>query len=101
MRKSIFLFVLFLIAAHGINAADVTFKASAPDAVIMGEQFQLTYTVNAEGRELRIPELADFDVLFGPSTSYFSSTVMSNGNTVVEDRYTYTYVLILNILKSL
>ena len=93
MRKSIFLFVLFLIAAHGINAADVTFKASAPDAVIMGEQFQLTYTVNAEGRELRIPELADFDVLFGPSTSYFSSTVMSNGNTVVEDRYTYTYVL--------
>ena len=32
------------------KAADVTFKASAPQAVVMGEQFRLTFTVNAEGK---------------------------------------------------
>lgn len=59
----------------------------------MGEQFRLTFTVNAEGRDLRVQEMPDFDVLMGPSqsTSYSSSWV--NGKSTSETTVTYTYVL--------
>ena len=50
MRKLIFLFILMLTVGVATKAADVTFKASAPQAVVMGEQFRLTFTVNAEAR---------------------------------------------------
>ena len=46
MRKLIFLFILMLTVGVATKAADVTFKASAPQAVVMGEQFRLTFTVN-------------------------------------------------------
>ena len=32
----------------------------------MGEQFRLTFTVNAEGKDLRVQEMPDFDVLMVP-----------------------------------
>ncbi len=93
MRKLIFLFILMLTARVATKAADVTFKASAPQAVVMGEQFRLTFTVNAEGKDLRVQEMPDFDVLMGPSqsTSYSSSWV--NGKITSETTVTYTYVL--------
>jgi uncharacterized membrane protein len=72
---------------------DITFKASAPGAVAMGEQFRLTYTVNAEGRELRIPDLSDFDVLMGPSTSTNVSTQYVNGQMSSVYTQTFTYIL--------
>ena len=93
MRKLIFLFILMLTVGVATKAADVTFKASAPQAVVMGEQFRLTFTVNAEGRDLRVQEMPDFDVLMGPSqsTSYSSSWV--NWKSTSETTVTYTYVL--------
>lgn len=86
MRKLAFLFVLFLTAGMMAQAADVTFKAVAPNAVVMGQQFRLAYTVNAEAKasDLRIPELADFDVLMGPSTSSSMSTQIINGSVSSE-----------------
>ena len=60
MRKLIFLFILMLTVGGATKAADVTFKASAPQAVVMGEQFRLTFTVNAEGKDLRVQEMPDF-----------------------------------------
>lgn len=93
MRKLIFLFVLFATVGMTMRAADVTFKASAPQAVVVGEQFRLVFTVNAEGKDLRVQELSDFDVLMGPSqsTSYSSSWV--NGQSTSETSVSYTYVL--------
>ena len=96
MRKVAFLFILFLTAGMMVKAADaVTFKASAPGAVVMGQQFRLAYTVNAEARasDLRIPELADFEVLMGPSVSSSMSTQMINGHVSSETSVTFTYVL--------
>ena len=46
MRKFIFIVTgLLFLAGTGLKADGVTFKASAPNAVVMGQQFQLTYTV--------------------------------------------------------
>ena len=69
MRKIIFLFVLMLAVGVVTKAADIRFKASAPQAVVVGEQFRLSFTVNAEGRDLRVQEMPEFDVLMGPSQS--------------------------------
>lgn len=95
MRKLAFLFVLFLTVGVMAKAADVVFKAVAPNAVVMGQQFRLAYTVNAEAKasDLRIPELADFDVLMGPSTSSSMSTQIVNGSVSTETSYTFTYIL--------
>ena len=93
MRKLIFLFVMMIATGAVVKAADVVFKASAPNAVVMGEQFRLTFTVNAEGKDLRVQEMPDFKVLMGPSqsTSYSSSWV--NGQSTSETTVTYTYIL--------
>lgn len=93
MRNLVFLLILILMAGGKVDASDVTFKASAPQAVVMGEQFRLTFTVNAEAKDLRIQEMPDFDVLMGPSqsTSYSSSWV--NGKSSSETTVTFTYVL--------
>ena len=93
MRKLIFLCILMLTMTIASKAADVTFKASAPQAVVVGEPFRLSFVVNAEGKDLRVQEMPDFDVLMGPSqsTSYSSSWV--NGKSTSETTVTFTYVL--------
>ena len=54
----------------------------------------LSYTLNKEGRDLRLPDMKGLEVIFGPSTStsYSQSTV--NGKTTSESSVTYTYILI-------
>lgn len=93
MRKLVFLFVLLTTFGGVVRAIDVTFKASAPEAVVMGETFRLSYTVNAEGKDLRVPELPDFEVLIGPSTSTSMSTQVINGQMTTETAVTFTYIL--------
>lgn len=91
MRKLVFLFVLFL-AGYALKA-QVVFKASAPEAVVMGEQFQLVFSVNADGKDLRAPEIPDFNVLIGPSATRSFSSQLINGNITAETTLTYTYIL--------
>lgn len=93
MRKLVFLFVLFATFGVVAGATDVTFKASAPEAVVMGETFRLSYTVNAEGKDIRVPEIPDFEVLIGPSTSTNMSTQIINGKMTTETSLTFTYIL--------
>lgn len=87
------MFILLAIFGGVSRAADITFKASAPEAVVMGEMFRLTYTVNGEGKDLRVPELSDFEVLYGPAVSTSYSTQIINGATTSETTNTYTYTL--------
>ena len=81
MRKRVFLLILFATLGLTVDAANVVFRASAPQAVAMGENFRISYTVNAEGKDLRVPELSAFDVLYGPTTSNSMSTQIINGST--------------------
>ncbi len=74
-----------------LQAADVTFTASAPSSVVVGQQFRLTYSFNTTDiKDFRIPEIEGFDILMGPSTSTSISIV--NGKT--DKSMTYTYVLL-------
>ena len=85
--------IIWLFISSLAYAQEVEFKASAPAVVATGEQFRLSYTLNKEGSNLRVPTLEGFDLLAGPGTSqsFYSSTI--NGKTVQQVTYTYTYVL--------
>jgi hypothetical protein len=89
-----FLFLVLLLTGTTTLQAQVTFRASAPNGVVKGEQFRLSYTLNQEGKDLRLPDLKGFDVLFGPSTSRSFSQSTVNGKTTSESSVTYTYILV-------
>ncbi|MDD3968301.1 MAG: BatD family protein [Proteiniphilum sp.] len=89
----LFLLWVMLIVNTASLPAQVTFKASAPATVVEGEQFRLSYHLNKEGRDLRLPDLSGFDLLFGPSTSTSYSQRIINGKSSSEISVTYTYIL--------
>ena len=93
MRKCIFFFFLMFSMGWVFAANEVTFKASAPSAVAMGEQFRLTYTVNAEAKDLRVQSMPDFEVLMGPSQSVSHSSSWVNGKSSSETTVSFTYIL--------
>jgi hypothetical protein len=87
--------LLFAWGAGNLQAADVTFRASAPEAVVAGEQFRLAYTLNAEAKDFRLQgSMPDFDVLMGPSQSTSYSTQIVNGKMSTQMSVTFTYVLV-------
>ncbi len=96
MRKKLFILFLCLCSAITLLADDVVFKASGPKQVIVGQPFQLTYTVNQRAKDLRAPEMADFEVLAGPYTSQSSSTQWINGKRSSSFTMTFTYTLMAN-----
>lgn len=78
-------------------ADKVSFTASAPDAVVVGDQFRLSYTVTTQKvKDFRAPSIKGFDVLMGPSRSQQSSTQIVNGNVTSTSSITFTYILMAN-----
>lgn len=94
MRKIVLLFILVASVFKVWAEETLTFKASAPDVVVSGDQFRLTYTVNTHKvRDFRAPNIEGFNVLMGPSRSQQSSTQIVNGNVTSSKTITFTYIL--------
>lgn len=96
MKKILSILFICSMALITYAADAVEFKASAPAQVIMGNPFQLTYSVNQRAKDLRAPEFVDFDYIAGPYTSQSSSTSFVNGKRTSSFTLTYTYTLIPN-----
>jgi hypothetical protein len=92
MKKLIILigFLRFMSPAFSQN---VQVTAQAPNVVETGEQFQIDFIVNAEPSNIVVPEIHDFKILYGPSTSQSSNIQIINGKTSQSVQYTYSYVL--------
>ena len=86
---------MLMMAAIPLWADDeVSFTASAPDAVAVGDQFRLSYTITTqEVRDFRVPSIKGFEVLMGPSRSTQSSVQIINGKTTSTQSITFTYIL--------
>ncbi len=93
MRLTILSILLFITACFAANAQETSFTAQAQSAVVVGDKFQLVYSLNKEGSDIRLPSLQDFQILMGPSTSYSTSTSIVNGKVSRETSYTYTFIL--------
>ncbi len=92
--KKIFFIILTLFTCVTLSAKqDVQFRLNAPSAVVVGQQFRVEYTVNADAKDFRVGDFTGFDMLMGPSTSQNYSTVFSNGKRTSETSKTFTYIL--------
>lgn len=94
IMKKFFFFALLLFATAVTKAEDVSFTASAPEAVPNGQTFQLVYSINATAKELRIPEISDFEIVAGPFQSKSSSTQIINGSITHSTSLRFTYTLL-------
>ncbi|MDD6907179.1 MAG: BatD family protein, partial [Bacteroidaceae bacterium] len=97
MKKLVF-FLFLMVSTLGLWANDkATLTAEAPDVVVSGDQFRLTFTVNTQKvRDFLAPSIKGFDVLMGPSRSQQSSTQIINGKVSSSSSITYTYILMAN-----
>ncbi|MDL2243326.1 BatD family protein [Bacteroidales bacterium OttesenSCG-928-J19] len=95
MRKLISLFALILITSVTVEAQNITFKGSAPGAVVANERFQVNYTIQTSGetaRDIRVPDVDGLNQLYGPvNTGTSMSSFSSGGQTMVQMSTTYTY----------
>lgn len=92
MNKIVVIIVslLFTSVLHITADEKLTFTATAPEAVAVGDQFRLSYKVNTNRTsDFRIPSIKGFEVLMGPSRS----SQYSNYNGVETNSITFTYVL--------
>lgn len=93
MKRFLF-FLIFIITVIGnIYAEDVKFYVSAPSTVGSGQQFAVTFTVNAAASNLKAPSFKGFSVLSGPNQSSSSSMQIINGRMSQSVSYSFTYYL--------
>ena len=97
MKKLIIILMALIAYSTQMLADKVAFTASAPDAVVVGDQFRLSYTVTTQKvKDFRAPSIKGFDVLMGPSRSQQSNTQIVNGNVTSTSSITFTYILMAN-----
>ena len=91
MMKKVILFFILISTVLGAWADDkITFTANAPEVVVSGDQFRLSFTVNTKKvRDFRAPNIKNFEVLMGPSRSQ----QYQNINGVETNTITFTYIL--------
>lgn len=85
--------IILLMFAKCTFAQDVTFTASAPEIVEVGQQFRLIYTVNAQAQNFTAQAVDGIVVLAGPSTSQSSNVSIINGKVTQNFQLRYTYVV--------
>lgn len=94
MRKIVFLLFMLTAMFRAWAGEEVVLKADAPDVVVSGDQFRLTFTVNTHDvKDFRASTAKGFDVLMGPSRQQSSSTQIINGKVSSSKSITYTYIL--------
>lgn len=88
------LILLFLLAIPGLLLAqDISFMAQAPRQVSIGQQFQLTFTINAEGSNFMAPQISNFDILNGPMVSSGQNIMNINGKMEYSSSMSFTFIL--------
>ncbi len=93
--SAVLLFAGFVL--HAEAAEKVTFEASSPLTVAVGEAFRVEFSLNAEPDKdtFVAPTFEGFDVLAGPSVSKGSSISIINGSMTKTYSYTITYVVLV------
>lgn len=95
MIQKLIIYLTLFFAVEMANAEQTRFVMSAPTAVEMGKQFRLSFTLNEQGSNLKLPPGIEnnFDILMGPSTGKSISMTTINGRTTQEITYSFTYIL--------
>jgi len=93
MIRKLNILLILLFVGYSTMADNTRFIMEAPEIVGLGDQFRLGFTLNEKGSDLQLPDLSNFDVLMGPSTSQSSSIQIINGKTTQSTSFSYIFVL--------
>ncbi|MFC1733151.1 BatD family protein [candidate division KSB1 bacterium] len=94
MKKLFYiLLILHFVFLQHLKAGDVRVTASAPDRVAVGNNFRITFSVNAEPTGYEFPPFKGFEVVLGPSQSSSTSTTIINNKVSMSITYNFSYVL--------
>lgn len=97
MKRNILTLILLITAMAAAFADNISFTASAPRSVVVGQQFRLTYQVNsANVSEPNIPNIDNIRVLAGPYSSTQQSYQNINGKVSSSVQITFTYILVID-----
>ncbi|MFA5013874.1 MAG: BatD family protein, partial [Candidatus Paceibacterota bacterium] len=91
--KRIILLIWTLLSLVQANAQG-QFTVEAPNVVATGERFRLVFTAtNLEPETFNAPEMENFMVLAGPTTSTMNRLEYINGRRTQSRSVSYTYIL--------
>lgn len=93
MKPKLILLILFTIPGL-LFAQEISFTTQAPKQVYIGQQFQLTFTINAEGTNFMASEIVNFDVLSGPMISSGQNIMNINGKLEYSSSMSFTFILV-------
>jgi hypothetical protein len=93
MQKRLLILAFLMPMVMNLWAEDVSFTASAPTNVAVGERFRVAFQVNARPTHFNPPAFTGFRVLSGPNQSTSTSMQMINGRTTQSTTITYTYIV--------
>lgn len=97
MKRNILTLILLITATATAIADNISFTASAPRSVVVGQQFRLTYQVNsANVSEPNIPNIDNIRVLAGPYSSTMQSYQNINGKVSSSVQITFTFILVID-----
>ena len=93
-KHIVILIALAMLGIGKLSAQSVSFNASAPRMVEVGEKFRIQYSVNTQNvSDFTPPSFSGLEVIYGPSTSSQSSIQIINGQMTQSSSYTYTYTV--------
>lgn len=94
MRKLIPLLISLFIAGQIYAEDEVSLTVDAPDVVVVGDQFRLTFTVNTQDADnFLAPSISGLSVLAGPYRSSGRNISVINGKMTNVSYLSYAYML--------
>lgn len=92
--KRFLLYIVLLLTASFVRAADVRFEVNAPTIVGVGERFRIEFMLsNAQADKFTPPTFTGLNVLAGPTIATGTEMIIVNGAQSNNTYYTYTYVV--------
>ena len=91
--KSLIILSILMIITSVLVAQEAKMTLRAPMEVSVGQQFAVTYEINARPSEFKTPTFSNFNFLAGPSQSSSTSTQYINGKMSRSMSVSYTYYL--------
>ncbi len=99
-RNNLLFTIIYIIVFYlpiTVNAQSVSFTASASKTTVqVGEQFKVTFSINAKSNGFSPPQFTGFTVISGPNPSTQSSVQIINGDITQTTIQSYSYVLEAN-----
>lgn len=95
MKTKLLYIILFcFISIYSLEAqSDISFKTICKKQVVVGEQFQVSYELNGDGKDFKTPNFTNFEIIGGPFTSTSSSVQIINGSVSRTNTQTFSFHL--------